>query len=112
MGRKNFYLIILLSLLINFFVLSSSIAIEFRSDQSSFRCSGGVVSVGDYDRDVLDKCGEPIDTARRLSDSYDYWIYHFGASRFMYYFGFLHGKLQRIVSAPCQPDVPGCYDLR
>jgi hypothetical protein len=30
----------------------------------------------------------------------------------MYYFGFLHGKLQRIVGAACDNNDPDCYDLR
>ena len=39
----------------------TSHAIDFKSlaDQSSYRCSGGVVAVGDLDRDVRKKCGDP-----------------------------------------------------
>lgn len=29
------------------------------ADQSSLRCSGGVVAIGDSERDVQEKCGEP-----------------------------------------------------
>ncbi len=91
---------------------STAIDIDFTSDQSSLRCSGGIVAVGDVDRSVRDKCGDPLAVTRRDSDSYDIWIYQFGASKFMYYLGFLNGKLQRIVSAPCGVNDPDCYDLR
>ena len=91
---------------------SAALDFNFTSDQSSLRCSGGVVAVGDMGRSVRDKCGPPLDVTRRASDSYDIWIYHFGASKFMYYLGFLNGKLQRIVSAPCSVNDPDCYDLR
>jgi hypothetical protein len=93
---------------------STALAIDLDSwaDQSTYRCSGGVVAIGDSDRYVSDKCGEPLQITRRQSDSYDIWIYYFGGSRFMYYFGFLHGKLQRIVGAACDNNDPDCYDLR
>ena len=91
---------------------SDSININNLADQSTYRCYGGIVSTGDSARSVQDKCGAPLDRTRREADSYDIWIYHFGQSDFMYYFGFLHGKLQRIVSAPCKATDAVCYDLR
>jgi hypothetical protein len=94
------------------FTQSHAIDIDNWADQSTFRCSGGIVATGDSDQDVSDKCGEPLKITRRESDSYDIWIYYFGGSRFMYYFGFLHGRLQRIVSAACDNNDPDCYDLR
>ena len=94
--------------------LSQAYAIDIDNwaDQSTYRCGGGIVATGDSERDVSDRCGEPLEITRRESDSYDIWIYYFGGSRFMYYFGFLHGRLQRIVSAPCTNSDPDCYDLR
>ena len=89
-----------------------AIDLDIWADQSTYRCGGGVVATGDSERDVIEKCGEPIKITRRESDSYDIWIYYFGGSRFMYYFGFLHGRLQRIVSAACDNNDPDCYDLR
>ena len=103
------YIFILLALLAS---QSHAIDIDNWADQSTFRCGGGIVATGDSERDVSDRCGEPLKITRRESDSYDIWIYYFGGSRFMYYFGFLHGKLQRIVSAPCTSLDPECYDLR
>jgi hypothetical protein len=91
---------------------SYAININNLADQSTYRCYGGVVSTGDSERYVRDKCGAPIERTRREVDSYDIWIYHFGQSNFMYYFGFLHGRLQRIVSAPCKATDAACFDLR
>jgi hypothetical protein len=89
-----------------------AIDIDNLADQSTYRCGGGIVATGDSDSLVREKCGQPAMITRQESDSYDIWIYYFGGSRFMYYFGFLHGNLQRIVSAPCTSSDPDCFDLR
>ena len=91
----------------------NSHAIDFRSlaDQSSYRCSGGVVAVGDLDRNVREKCGDPIEIGRR-QDFGPIWIYYEDQAKFMYYLAFLNGKLQRIVGVPCSPDEADCLDLR
>ena len=112
MKRQTILTGILLLVLFTFTGETAAIDIDFTSDQSSLRCSGGVVAVGDLDRLVRNKCGDPLAVTRRDSDSYDIWIYQFGASKFMYYLGFLNAKLQRIVSAPCGVNDPDCYDLR
>jgi hypothetical protein len=90
----------------------ASHAADFNSlaDQSSYRCSGGVVSVGDLDRDVREKCGDPLEIAR-IQDYGPIWIYYQEQANFMYYLAFLNGKLQRIVGAPCSPDDPACFEL-
>ena len=112
MKQKTHYLVILALLL--FFPTGQATAVDFSfaTEQSSLRCSGGIVSVGDPDRSVRERCGPPLAVTRRDIDSYNIWIYQPGASKFMYYLGFLHGKLQRIVSAPCSVNDPDCYDLR
>ena len=91
----------------------TSHAIDFRSlaDQSSYRCSGGVVAVGDLDRDVRKKCGDPLEIGSR-QDFGPIWIYYEGQAKFMYYLAFMNGKLQRIVGAACSPDDEACFDLR
>ena len=91
---------------------SYSIDIYNYADQSSYRCSGGIVAIGDLDRTVLDKCGDPLEVGQTSGGYNEVYIYKFGQSKFMYYFAFLHGKLQRIVSASCSPDDPDCLDLR
>jgi hypothetical protein len=87
-------------------------SLDFSSlaDQSSYRCSGGVVATGDSHRSVQEKCGEPVEIAR-LQDHGPIWIYANEQATFMYYLAFLNGKLQRIVGAPCSPDDPACFDL-
>jgi len=105
------YFGVTLALLIGFAGKSHSLDFSSLADQSSYRCSGGVVSVGDSHRDVRGKCGDPQETAR-LQDYGPIWIYYQEQATFMYYLAFLNGKLQRIVGAPCSPDDPDCFDLR
>jgi hypothetical protein len=111
MRKKTGFSIFIVGLLFIFTGNSYAIDLNFLADQSSYKCRGGIVAVGDRDRTVRDKCGEPLEITRREVDSYDIWIYSFG-SKFMHYFGFMHGKLQRIVSAPCSVNDPDCFDLR
>ena len=111
MIRKTLFLGVALALLIVF--VDTSYSIEFRTlaDQSSYRCSGGIVAIGDLDRDVRGKCGDPFEIGS-LQDFGPVWIYYVDQANFMYYLAFLNGKLQRIVSAPCSPDEADCLDLR
>ena len=80
-------------------------------DQSSLRCPGGIVARGDSDIDVQRRCGEPLKIASR-QDFGPIWIYHFRQGRFMHYLAFQNGNLQRIASAPCNPNRPECLDIR
>lgn len=111
MKNKKLYLIITLAVLIIFAETSHSIDFWSLADQSSYRCPGGVVAIGDSDRAVREKCGDPVDVARK-QDKGPIWIYHFGQDRFMYYLEFVFGKLQRILSAPCRLDDYECFDLK
>ena len=90
-----------------------SYSIEFNSlaDQPSYRCTGGVVAIGDLDRAVREKCGDPLEIGRR-QDVGPVWIYHTAQGNFMYYLAFTNGRLQRIVGAPCSVEDPDCLDLR
>ena len=115
MRRKQFrnmlYFGVTFALLLAFAGKSHSLDFNSLADQSSFRCSGGVVSVGDSDRDVLEKCGDPIEIVR-IQDYGPIYIFFHEQATFMYYLEFLNGKLQRIVGAPCSPDNPDCFDLK
>jgi hypothetical protein len=110
MNVKISYVGACLALMIIF--ANQSFAIDFWSlaDQSTYRCAGGVVAVGDSDRAVLEKCGDPLEMTSR-EDKGPIWIYHFGQDRFMYYLEFVFGKLQRILSTPCNRDNYDCFDL-
>ena len=111
MKNKTLYFIAALTLLINFAEKSHSIDFNSLTDQSSYRCSGGVVSVGDLDRDVREKCGDPLEIGRK-QDYGPIWIYYEDQADFMYYLEILNGKLQRIVGSPCKPDDADCFDLK
>jgi hypothetical protein len=100
-----------LALLIIFIDASHSIDFNSLADQSSFRCSEEVVAVGDLDRDVRTKCGDPLKIARK-QDFGPIWIYYEDQANFMYYLEFLNGRLQRILAGPCTPDDANCFDLR
>ena len=111
MIKNILYVAVAVVLLSVFAGYSDSIDFNSLADQSSFRCSGGVVGIGDLDRDVREKCGQPYRIGQR-QDFGPVWIYYEEQANYMYYLPFLNGKLQRIVSAPCSPDDPDCLDLR
>ncbi|MDX1707543.1 MAG: DUF2845 domain-containing protein [Desulfobacterales bacterium] len=108
--HMHFFALVLILLTVS---AQTSHAIDFNSlaDQSSLRCSDGVVAIGDLDRDVREKCGPPFQIGRR-QDFGPVWIYYEEQSNYMYYLPFLNGRLQRIVSSPCSPDDPDCLDIR
>jgi hypothetical protein len=110
MKNKKLYFVSTLALLIIFAGKSYSIDFNSLADQSSYRCSRGVVAIGDSDREVREKCGDPLKIGKR-QDFGPIWIYHEDQANFMYYLAFLNGNLQRIVGAPCNPDDPECLDL-
>ena len=111
MIRNISYLGVTLALLI--MLTERSYAIDFSNwiDQSSLRCGGGIVAIGDSDRSVQDKCGDPLEIAKR-QDFGPVWIYHFYQSNWMYYLEFLNGRLQRIVCAPCNSNRYDCFNSR
>ena len=111
MNRQIFYLGVALAVLLAFSQYPDAADIRNMADQGTLRCAGGIVAIGASDREVLDKCGDPLD-AQRLQDVGPVWIYSMGQSKFMYYLAFMHGKLQRIASAPCRSNDYDCYDLR
>ncbi|MGD8471590.1 MAG: DUF2845 domain-containing protein [Desulfobacterales bacterium] len=110
MNVKISYVSAFLALMMIF--ASKLYGIDFWSlnDQSTYRCPGGLVSIGDSDNTVREKCGDPLEVTSR-EDKGPIWIYHFGQDRFMYYLEFVFGKLQRILSTPCSLDNYECFDL-
>jgi Protein of unknown function (DUF2845) len=110
MFRTRIYLLAMSALVIFFSSPSFSLDIYSMADQSTWECPGGIVAIGDSDRAVRNKCGEPIEVAQ-VQDSGPIWIYQPGQAKFMYYLEFQNGKLQRIASAPCKNNDPECYDL-
>jgi len=111
MMRNTIYPAILLAVLLATPQILHAVDITNLADQSTLRCAGGIVATSDSDRAVLQKCGEPLDVQSK-QDVGPIWIYHIGQSKFMYYLAFQNGRLQRIVSAPCNSNDYDCYDLR
>ncbi len=110
MIRNILYFGAVFAFLIVFAEKSHSVDFNSLADQSSYRCSGGVVSVGDSDIDVREKCGDPLEIGKK-QDYGPIWIYYENQADFMYYLEILNGKLQRIVGVSCSPDDPECLDL-
>jgi len=111
MNRKIIYPGVFLVFLLSASQLSFAVDLYNMADQSTLRCLGGIVATGDSDRAVVQKCGEPLDV-QSVQDVGPVWIYNIGQSKFMYYLAFQNGRLQRIVSAPCNSNDYDCYDLR
>jgi hypothetical protein len=78
------------------------------TDVSTIRCSASLVSVGDFSRDVLKKCGEPIRETRFLDEPYRVWVYRLGQENHVVYFSFIDEKLERIYDVKCSHDNPDC----
>ena len=112
MRRASAYLMAALILLLYVTGQAAAIEIDFSNDHFSIRCTDGIVQVGDPQQQVLDKCGNPVAIAPGDSDAYHIWVYQVGASKFMYYLGFLNNQLEKIVSRPCINNDPNCYDAR
>ena len=111
MNRNTICLGVFLALFLAAPQIMYAVDITNLSDQSTLRCSGGIVATGDSDHTVAQKCGEPRDVQSK-QDFGPIWIYNMGQSKFMYYLAFQNGRLQRIVSAPCDSNDYDCYDLR
>lgn len=63
---------------------------------SSYQCNEGTVEIGSTEDEVKQKCGEPTKMARMGEESLVTWIYNRGDTEFVYYLGFLFGKVYRI----------------
>ena len=92
------------------------------ASETTLRCGGGLVSVGDTTAKVFEKCGEPTKESKWeeghntwISQIYDYekeryqlpelikgpilmelWTYDLGSNKFIRYLHFANGRLIRI----------------
>jgi len=110
MIKNSLLICALLTILTGFTQVANALDYWSLADQSSYRCPGGIVAIGDSDRSVRDTCGDPLEVTSR-EDKGTIWIYHFGQDRFMYYLDFVFGKVVRIQSAPCDRSNYECFDL-
>ncbi|MEN8691724.1 MAG: DUF2845 domain-containing protein [Desulfobacterales bacterium] len=114
---KRFCLLILVALFVHLWLHTDAAAVE-----TTFRCGGGLVSVGDSSAKVFEKCGEPTKESKweeghntYISQIYDYekeryqlpelikgpilmelWTYDLGSNKFIRYLHFANGRLIRI----------------
>ena len=77
------------------------------TDSNSYRCVGGLVSIGDRIPDLIETCGEPIREDQHDLQPGRILIYRFDQSR-VYYFEFLNDRLSRIYAVSCLQDDPNC----
>ena len=65
-------------------------------DAATLECDGGIVSRGNSEADVRDKCGDPQKVTQEDTDSPVIWFYNFGPSEFVSYVSFTNGIVERI----------------
>ncbi len=87
----------------------------FATETGTMRCSGGIVSIGDFAGEVLAKCGQPALTSQREEKrvepapkgsrdrivSYvtiDDWTYNFGPNQFQHQLTLENGRVAHIES--------------
>ncbi len=91
---KKFTLTILITAFWGTFILPPDLsALE---GTSSLECDNGIVSQGDSEDSVRDKCGNPQKVTREDANSPIVWYYNFGPSEFVYYVSFTNGIVERI----------------
>jgi hypothetical protein len=78
------------------------------TDRPSYRCDNGLVSRGDLIRDVLAKCGEPMQETRIQLEPYRVWIYPSESGEYIVYMAFTNERLNRIYVARCWEENPHC----
>lgn len=114
---KRFCLLILVAPFVCFWLHA-----DVAAGETTFRCGGGLVSIGDTTAKVLEKCGDPTKESKWeeghntwISQIYDYekeryrlpelikgpilmelWTYDLGSNKFIRYLYFANGRLIRI----------------
>jgi hypothetical protein len=115
--RKRLCLLVFVALLVHLWLHT-----DVTAGETTLRCGGGLVSIGDTTAEVFEKCGEPTNESKweeghntYISQIYDYekeryqlpelikgpilmelWTYDFGSNKFIRYLHFANGRLIRI----------------
>jgi len=92
--RKKLILTILIAAFMSMFVIQPDLSAL--DDASSIECDNGIVSQGDSEDSVRDKCGIPQKVTQEGVDSPIVWYYNFGPSDFVSYVSFTNGIVERI----------------
>ena len=91
---KKILLFILITVFMGIFVLQPDLSAL--DSTSSLECDNGIVSQGDSQDSVRDKCGSPQKVTQEDADSPIVWFYNFGPSEFVYYVSFTNGIVEQI----------------
>jgi len=62
------------AILVSFVIIADKsycLDITTMADQSTLRCSGGVVAIGDSERNIQEKCGDPLESRKKTG----FWSY-------------------------------------
>ena len=93
MSKKLILTILVTAVFGLFFIQSNLLALD---DAPSLECDGGIVSRGDSEDSVRDKCGDPQKVTQEDVASPIIWFYNFGPSEFVAYVSFTNGIVERI----------------
>jgi hypothetical protein len=69
-------------------------------DISSMQCDGGIVTPGDPEDSVAEKCGQPQQVLRPDPQEPVVWIYNFGSTQLTYRVSIVNGQVERIQTGP------------
>ena len=91
MNKKNVCVMVFIAL----FLLSADVLLaDDLSQEDMYKCPKGIVSYGNSEYEVLEKCGKPtLKTEMGMV-----WVYDRGPSYFVYYIKFDSGSVLRISS--------------
>jgi hypothetical protein len=78
------------ALIFTFGIQPNSMALD---DTSTMRCDGGIVTAGDSEDSVKEKCGEPQQVLTPDPQEPIKWVYDLGST---YYVSIVNGKVERI----------------
>jgi hypothetical protein len=93
MSKKRIATLLLTAFMVMYVMPANLLALD---DAATLECDGGIVSRGNSEADVRDKCGDPQKVTREDADSPVIWFYNFGPSEFVSYVSFTNGVVERI----------------
>jgi hypothetical protein len=90
MSSKIILALFISALIFTFGIQPNSMALD---DTSTMRCDGGIVTAGDSEDSVKEKCGEPQQVLTPDPQEPVKWVYDLGGT---YYVSIVNGKVERI----------------
>jgi hypothetical protein len=90
MSSKIILALFISALIFTFGIQPNSMALD---DTSTMRCDGGIVTAGDSEDSVKEKCAEPQQVLTPDPQEPIKWVYDLGST---YYVSIVNGKVERI----------------